>query len=156
MYLGCFSSIHQIFPNTIIIFLIEKTKRKVFTGDPNVGFILRAMGCRSPLFSIMCQLGSLITLSKAFGSPFSQNLSQFRPIFTHVFSVFALCTPVVAVFVCQASLLIPDFAPFIFWAAFGTPVKLLSEGGSGVGVPLPTKIESIVETFLLARPLSLS
>ena len=47
----------------------------------------------------------------------------------------------------------PQFCPFIFWAAFGTPVKLLSLHGSGIRVPLPTKVEPTVETFLLAPSL---
>ena len=136
----------------------RKDQKKGFHWGPKCGIHTSGYGVQVPINFDNVSVGFPDYPFKSiwvtiFPKSHSVNLYLFLPTF---FQFFALCTQVVAVFVCQASLLTHDFAPFIFWAAFGTPVKLLSLGGSGVGVPIPTKIESIVKTFLLARPLSLS
>ena len=48
--------------------LREETNKRFSLGTHNVGFILRAMICRSPLFFMTCRLGP-ITLSKGIGFP---------------------------------------------------------------------------------------
>ena len=119
-----------------------------------MSFILRTMGSRSPKFSILCRLGP-ITLSKGIGFPIFSQISlilvDFHPFLPHIFPVFALCTPIFADFMLQASLLTLSFCSFYL---SGTPVMLLSSRGSGFGTQLPPKVGSLVETFLLAPFLS--
>ena len=69
---------------------------------------------------------------------------------THIFPVFVLCTPILAVFMLRASLLTPNFRSFYFSGS----LKLLSLRGSGFGTQLAPKIGSLVETFLLPPSLS--
>ena len=54
-----------------------------------MGFILHAVGCRSPLFSMISNGCVPLPFQKASGSPFSHNLthfSRFTSVFTHIFT----------------------------------------------------------------------
>ena len=120
-------------------YIKEETKRKFLLRTHNhVGFILRAKDCR---FSMMCRLGP-ITLSKGIGFPiFSQlplilvDLHPFLPTCSHFFTMY----PNFGTFYALGFFIDPQFCAPIFWAAFGTPVMLLSLTGSGFVTQLPQK-----------------
>ena len=93
---------------------------KIWNVHYNAGFILRAMGCRSPLFSKMCRLGP-IALSKGIGFPISSQISLILVhlyIFLLTFFQFLYQVPQFWQFLCFGLLYWPLIsALFIFRAA---------------------------------------
>ena len=106
---------------------------------------------------MLCRLGP-ITRSKGIGFPIFSHISpiliDLRLFYPH-FSSFCTMYPTFGSF--YASIFFIDLqlvAYFIFRAACGTPVMLLSLRGSGFGTQLPPKIGSPAKTFLLALSLN--
>ena len=84
-------------------------------GTLNVGFILRAIGLQVPINFHFVSVGPHYPFKRHRVPRFLLNLthfSQFSPIFTHIFPVFVLCTPILAVFMLGASLWTPNFCSF--------------------------------------------
>ena len=90
----------------------ERNLRKVFTRDTKCGLHTSGYGLQVPIIFYVVSVGSHYLFKRHWVPHFLPNLahiSRLTPIFTHIFPVFVLCTPILATFMLQASLLTPIF-----------------------------------------------
>ena len=88
-------------------------QKKGFHSEPKMWVSYFGLWVASPNNFPCCVGWVPLPFQKAPGSHFFPNLTRFNrftPIFTHIFPVFVLCAPILAVF--RASLLTPSFCSF--------------------------------------------
>ena len=133
----------------------EEAKRKVFTQNPKCGFHTSGYGLQVPIIFHVVLVGSHYPFKRHRVPIFSQIWLVLidSHLFLPIFFQFLYYVPQFWQFF---GLLYwpPVFALFIFRAACGTRVVLLSLRGGSFGMQLPPKIGSLAKTFLLAPSLN--